>query len=294
MVILFNQSVFAMQSSNYIINWDSINAGGNDNSQSANYKVRDTLGQLGPGKSDSASYTLHAGYRVPFDEPQILSFSVNAQNDNTEVAYSAFSSASFTATVADASGYAAGDYIAVVENVGPNQMVASGRIIDVSGTVLTVDKWSGDQGSMNGSPSGGDDFVYKLNTRYISLDKLTSAAVSTGVAMAEVTTNAVNGYTVYIKENYNLRLNGGPRDIDDVLDSAVTAGSEEYGIETTGDHAQGANDFAITGVEQAVSSHTGQAALERVNIIYKASISATQTAGGEYSHTTSYYAIANF
>lgn len=285
--------VSAMESNNYIINWDSINAGGTDNSESANYKLRDTMGQMGPGMSDSANYTMRAGYRVPNDEPAVLVFSVRAQNDSTQVSYSAFSSGSFIVTVADATGYIINDYIAVVENIGPSQMVAVGQITNVAANVITVDKWSGDQGAMSAVPAGGNDYVYEMNSDIVALDTLVPTSVSTGVALTELTTNAPNGYTIYIKEDHNLQVGIGPNDINDVADATVSAGSEEYGIETTGDNAQGANDWAITSSAQQVADSNENSVKERVSIIYKASIGNNAT-GGNYSHVTSYYAIVNF
>ena len=51
----------SMQSGNYRINSDSLNFGGADSS-SANYKLRDTMGEAATGPSASASYKLFAGF----------------------------------------------------------------------------------------------------------------------------------------------------------------------------------------------------------------------------------------
>lgn len=52
-----------MTSSNYQIQSDSLNVGGNDTSSSSNYSLKTTLGEVGTGPSNSASYSLGAGYR---------------------------------------------------------------------------------------------------------------------------------------------------------------------------------------------------------------------------------------
>jgi len=78
-----------------------------------------------------------------------------------------------------------------------------------------------------------------------------------------------------------------------VTGGTVDAGSEEYGIETTGDNAQGSGDWAITTNTQQVADSSSDGSEERVAIIYKATAGA-QTVAGEYSHTTSYTCIANF
>jgi len=50
-----------MQSSSYRIQSDSLNLGGADSS-SANYKIKDTLGEVATGETNSANYYMHAGY----------------------------------------------------------------------------------------------------------------------------------------------------------------------------------------------------------------------------------------
>lgn len=58
-LLVFSQ---AMQSSNYKIQFDSINTGGVFAS-STSYSMEDTVGEVGTGESTSASYSLKAGYQ---------------------------------------------------------------------------------------------------------------------------------------------------------------------------------------------------------------------------------------
>ncbi|HUT22413.1 MAG TPA: hypothetical protein VMX18_03345 [Candidatus Bipolaricaulota bacterium] len=284
--------VFAMTSSNYIIDWDSLNSGGTDNSSSTNYQAIDTLGQLSSGQSASSNWSVNAGYRQA-EKPK-LQFRVNAQNDGSRVDYSAFDLAAFSVTVSSAIGFASGDFIAVVENEGQGQKVAIGEIVSVIGNDFTVDKWSGDQATMSASPAGGDDAVYLLDRQMLSLGQLTDATVATGVAMAEVDTNAESGYTVYITEDHDLRLGEGPYVTVDVSDGTVSIGSTEYGISTTGDQAVGSGDWPISSTAQDVAVSTDKQDNARVAVIYKASIDSAEMAGGVYTHTTSYYCVAGF
>ena len=53
----------AMSSDNYKINADSINVGGSQ-SNSASYKMEDTVGEMGTGESASGSYIMEAGYQA--------------------------------------------------------------------------------------------------------------------------------------------------------------------------------------------------------------------------------------
>ena len=62
------QKVVIMQSTNYKIEKDSINFGGTDDGQSASYKLKDTLGEIGTGLSDSTNYIMKAGYRQMVEE----------------------------------------------------------------------------------------------------------------------------------------------------------------------------------------------------------------------------------
>jgi len=54
---------FVASSANYRIESDSINVGGTEDSSSASYNLRDTVGEIGTGLSNSTSYNLKAGYR---------------------------------------------------------------------------------------------------------------------------------------------------------------------------------------------------------------------------------------
>ena len=69
LVIIFPfQIVMGMQSANYKIEKDSINFGGTDGGQSANYNLDDTMGEVGTGLADSENYIMKAGYRQATEE----------------------------------------------------------------------------------------------------------------------------------------------------------------------------------------------------------------------------------
>lgn len=62
-VLSITTGVFAMSSSNYNINSDSLNFGGTENSSSTIFIISDTFGEVGTGISSSTNYSLSAGYR---------------------------------------------------------------------------------------------------------------------------------------------------------------------------------------------------------------------------------------
>ncbi len=60
---LFTDVFAAMSSANYKIPADSINIGGRDDSSSATYRIKDTIGEIATDESQSASFKLKAGYQ---------------------------------------------------------------------------------------------------------------------------------------------------------------------------------------------------------------------------------------
>ena len=285
-----SQAIFAMSSTNYYINWDSINVGGTDFSSSTNYWMHDTLGELSTGFSSSTNYWMSAGYRLPW-KSDYIHFSISGQDNSTQVAYTSFDNVNKQVVVAAAAGYSVGNYIAVVENVGQGQKVAVGKIINIAGNTFTVDKWDGDNATMSPVPVGANDYVYKLSTNTVDLQTLTTSTVKTGVSRTDVHTNAPNGYNINIIVDGQLR--SGADDINPVTDGTVTAGDEEYGVQTVGLTASGTNDFQLTTTGQRVQVSSSPAVNDRIGVIYKAAISSA-TSGGSYSQTAAFYLTANF
>lgn len=131
-----------------------------------------------------------------------------------------------------------------------------------------------------------------LSTNSVSLGSLGTDAVSTASQTLTVTTNSPTGYTATIAEDGNLR--SGANDINDVSDSNVTAGAEEYGIRTSGTAGQMNNsDTAITIASQTVASTSTIATSEQTSIAYKAAVSAS-TESGTYSHTVTFTTTVNY
>lgn len=280
-----------MTGSNYKIRWDSINAGGGEDLSGASYNMYSTTAEVGPGRSTGSTYVLNAGYQQAW-AGRVFTMRVEAQQDSSQTAYSAFSNANKTVTVSSLGGITVADYIAVVENEGPNQMVAIGVVDSIASNTITVDKWSGDHAAMSSSPVGGNDYVYELNGHAINLDQITTSNVNTGVATVDVTASPSNGYTCTIREDGD--FSNGIDEIDDVADTAVTAGSEEYGIEKTGDDVSGGgDDDPITGTNTTIMTTASSATDRRLGVIYKASV-ASDTSGGHYEHTTIYECTVNY
>ncbi|MEK7203291.1 MAG: hypothetical protein AAB653_03170, partial [Patescibacteria group bacterium] len=70
---------YVATSTNYRIQYDSVNVGGSDSSTSTNYQVKDTVGEISSGISTSALYKLKAGYRQMSE----VSISISSPTDIT-------------------------------------------------------------------------------------------------------------------------------------------------------------------------------------------------------------------
>ncbi|HWQ99981.1 MAG TPA: hypothetical protein VN397_04025 [Candidatus Methylomirabilis sp.] len=283
-----------MTSTNFQIYWDSVNIGGEDTSTSTNFRLRDTIGEHGSGTSTSANFRLSAGYRVGDVQDPFLTFSIGTQENATEVAYSAFSNAGKTVTVSSASGYSVGDYIGVVEDKGLSQLIVTGKITDITGSVLTVDSWSGEPASLSASPGGSDDFVYRMSgyTAALGVQSVSTGKVS--FTHTNVTTNASNGYSVMVQSDGDLRVSTSTV-ITKVSDGTVTVGTEEYGGEVVGSLAVGTGgDFAFSSTStRTVQESATYGNNDRVGLMYKLAIG-TGTPSGNYQQIVTFTSTANY
>ena len=283
-----------MNSTNYQINWDSINSGGTDYSSSSNYELNDTVGGEGTGYSSSSNYRMHAGYRQnQIMEPAELSFSLGAQENSTQTSYSSLDISAKTVAVSSVSNYSVDDYIGVIEDEGLNQKFVVGKITNISGTTITVDKWSGMTSSMSATSAGGDDYVYRLNGHNIDLGTLSASVGKTGLVYTDISTNAQDGYSLVIQSDGYLRASASQH-ILNVSDGTVTVGDEEYGAAVDGDSATSTgSDFAVSSTAREIQPSTTTADTERVGMVYKTSINGA-TPAGSYTQVVEYLLTASF
>lgn len=140
--------------------------------------------------------------------------------------------------------------------------------------------------------ASGVTLTAALSANSIALGSLSTGSVSSASQTLTVTTNSPTGYTTTVTEDGNLR--SGDNDINDVGDGTVTAGSEEYGLLTSGAAGQmNSADTAITGVAQTAASTSTIATSEAITITYKAAVSGN-TGYGTYSHTVTFTTTANY
>lgn len=292
-IFVFFSFVQAMTSTNYQVNWDSINSGGEDTGTSTNYHLRDTIGEQATGYTTSTQFLLSAGYRTGDEDLTTLTFKVGTQENDTGVSYSQFENVGKKVTVSATSSFAVGNLIGVVENIGLSQLVAIGKITDISGDVMTVDKWDGVPSSLSLNPAGGDDYVYRLEGFNAAFGTLSNTTGKTSLTGISVTSNAKNGYSVYVNSDGHLRTVDA--DYIDVSDGAVTVGSEEYGWQPYGSNATSTgSDHAFTTSTQEMQYSTSTTSMdERVGVVYKIS-STVVTPAGDYSQKVYYTLTANY
>lgn len=288
----------AMSSSNYQVPWDSFVSGGLEQGSSAQYRLQDTIGGGFDGSDmSSAAYSARAGYRAGDERP--LSFDIAvAPVGGISALYSTVSVSAKTVTLiseADAGSFSAGDKIAVVENRGLSQLVLVGKVVSISGAVITVDRFDGDTGTVSSPVSAGSGHVLLLSGSTLSFGSVSAATASVATGWISVTSDVRSGYTVYAVANGRPSTTSG-NDIDPVTDGAVTLGAEEYGIEYIGSRAATTGDVACTTTLLAVQSSTNVSGIpaDRVAFSYKLSINAAQTQAGTYSQAVSFTLTPNY
>ncbi len=129
-----------------------------------------------------------------------------------------------------------------------------------------------------------------LSASSVSLGGLSQGSVSASSLNATITTDSITGYTLSLSEDGDLR--SGAETINDVADGTVTAGSEEYGIQTSGTNGLlNSTDTAITN-NLNIGSNLASISADVVSINFKASIS-SDTKYGTYSHIVTFTLTAN-
>lgn len=131
-----------------------------------------------------------------------------------------------------------------------------------------------------------------LSASSLSLGELSMTEIRSNSETLTINTNSPTGYATTIQEDGNLR--SGSNDINDVADGSVTAGSEEYGVRTSGIAGQmNSVDTAIIGAALNVAASSTPVHNEVTILTYKAGISAS-TAYGNYSQQVTFTTTVNY
>lgn len=281
-LIAHSSNVFAaMSSTNYQINWDELSGGGGVGS-SVSYQIRDSAGGSGESsRASSTNYGIDQGFRAGIYDP-VVDFVPYVQDRSTQVATTSFSSNIVTVTTT--SGFAVGDWIAIIQDEGSSQISAMAYVTAKTGTTMTVNaNYSGTTPSINGS----NDYVYRMSsTASPSLGTLSTTAVSTSMIGWVSTADVTQGFSMYMFSNGN--LTDGPDTIAAVSDGSVTAGTSEYGGRssdtTLATSTFDTQDTAFTTDPSLVGSISTNVMQSSGFVTLKTAISTSQVAGS-YSQT---------
>lgn len=167
------------------------------------------------------------------------------------------------------------------------------------GVLGTAGDWQGLTSSTNYGVYGGyvnsqltPTLSISLGSSSVALGELSLSSVASATLTATISTDASGGYSLGISENTN--FTSGSTNITDVSDGSVTAGSEEYGVRTTGSAGlYNSTDTGITTNFKSIASSSGMVTSQAVGVVFKASMSSA-TSAGSYSHTITLAAVSNF
>lgn len=280
-----------MTSTNYQIRWDSVTTGGSDSSSSASYGLRDSMSNLSTGDSTSTNYQTTSGYRSGvFD--QIITFNLFSQPSSEVRSVTASSGLTFSTN--NTSEVVTGDYIALIQDVGENQVGAIGKVVSVTtNSSITVDFWSD-----NGTPptiDGVGDAYIELNGTSASFGSLSNTSVSTLLIGMEISSELSNGYSVQVLSDGN--LTSGVYTISAVSDGSVTSGSSEYGAissdTTLSSSTFDTQDSPLTTSFQDIVTQSGILFNDRHFLTLKVAKS-DQIGGGTFTQSLSLIASGNF
>lgn len=276
-------AVAQMQSTSYQISWDAVSTGGNEQGASTNYQVIDTVGQpLTGGPGASTNYQALDGYRVGDERP--LSFEVSTTLDPAVTGtYTDLSVAEKTVTMAssgDVGLFSVGDLVAAIEGTGASQITVVGKITDINGATVTVDRFDGQTASIGSAATG---YLLKLGGSSLAFGEVTTASVAVGTVALSAVSDA-GGYAIYAQASG--QPTNGSHSLTGVSDGTVTAGSEEYGLRSYGETAATAIDTAVTSTAMEVQSSSSRSAIpaDRTAVLYKLAIG-SDTPSGTYSQT---------
>lgn len=180
-----------------------------------------------------------------------------------------------------------------------NQQVSEGgnfTLFDTGGEFFATSTSGGDYSLKGGFQALEKGILsFSISDASVALGTFSLASVTSADTIITVSTDSATGYTLTLTENGNLcspSVAVCTYDINDVADGSVTAGSEEYGIRTSGTNGQqNSADVPISGTV-SIATSSGITTGDATTVSYKAAIS-TNSIAGAYTHTTSYTLTVN-
>jgi hypothetical protein len=174
---------------------------------------------------------------------------------------------------------------------GPVSTTGDTFVLTGTGGEVGATSTSGGSFVLNGGFQAMDQGIlsYSVSPSSVSLSSITNTSVSSADTVITVSADSDSGYSVVATEDGNLR--SGSDDMNDVTDGSVTAGSEEYGIRTSGGDGVLSSDTAISG-SLTVASAAGRSVSRATTVSFRAS-AGSGTVLGSYSHIVTFTVTVN-
>ncbi len=211
----------------------------------------------------------------------------DAMSTTTNFLMSVSTSTNDTVNLTNNNPNALGD-IAITETVADANYIVSGMSVSGDSYILKGGFQALEKGSI----------TMTLSTSSMSLGTLSVSEVTTSSATVTVTSDTGTGYGVTISEDTDLCKGGGncaldANNIDDVVVAPVTAGTEGYGMKTSGGAGILAADTAITNGGVATIHSAADVTAQQTTVIFSVAIQTSKTVAGAYTHTVTVTGSAN-
>jgi len=135
-----------------------------------------------------------------------------------------------------------------------------------------------------------DTLSVSFSKTSISLGTLSRTSVASDSQIITVSTNSTHGYTTTIQADGGLRAGSN---VIQAASGSITAGTEGYGVKTTGTNGQLSSITALAISTQTLARATAPVSGNAITITYEATISGA-TPPGDYSQTITFTTTANF
>ena len=160
-----------------------------------------------------------------------------------------------------------------------------GNIPNIDSSTTTAVNGEGQRSTIEGSVFYSDELSYELSRTGIHFGDLSVTEVRQEFVTTTITTDSITGYTLAINEDHQMQTADGNNDVADVSDGAVSAGSEEYGVRTTGPDIVTSTDVGITASSTDIAASLGRVTKNDAVIAFRAAIDRLHARAGTYAHT---------
>lgn len=159
------------------------------------------------------------------------------------------------------------------------------HVADIDTSTTTAVSGIGQRNTIEGGIFYSDELSYEISRETVHFGDLSVNEVKVQNVTTTITTDSITGYTLSMHENHQMQTADGNHDVADVSDGEVSAGSEEYGIRTSGPDIITSTDIPITASSTDIVGSLGRVTKNDAIISFRAAIDRIHARAGTYSHT---------